>query len=182
MSTAAREWAAGPSRPRPGAGGGGSAGGRGREWLGLAGWVGLCFAAAGLGGMATDTGAWYDGLAKPSWNPPDWVFGPVWTTLFVMMGVAAWMVWKERGFGGARGELGLFGVQLALNVLWSVLFFALRRPDLAFFEVVVFWGAILATLLAFRRVRPLAGWLMVPYLAWVSFAAVLNFVIWRMNA
>ena len=180
MSTAAWERAAGASGSRRSAGEAPRGGWRG--WVGLAGWLALCFAAAAVGGTATDTGPWYDALAKPSWNPPSWVFGPVWSTLYAMMGVAAWMVGRERGFGGARGALALFGVQLALNVLWSVLFFGIRRPDLAFAELVVLWAAILGTLLAFRRVRPLAGWLLLPYLAWVTFAGVLNFTIWRMNA
>lgn len=152
-----------------------------RAWLGLAGWVGICFVAAALGGAATDTGAWYASLAKPAWNPPRWVFGPVWTVLYALMGVAAWRVWKARGFAGARGALALFGVQLVLNVLWSVLFFGMRRPDLALVDVLLLWIAVLATLVAFWRVRRVAGWMLAPYLAWVTFAAALNYAIVRMN-
>ena len=152
-----------------------------RTWLGLAGWLALTFAATAVAGRVTTTGAWYDALRKPSFNPPSWVFGPVWTALYIMMAVAAWLVWRERGLGGARGPLALWGVQLVLNVGWSILFFGARRPDLAFIEIVFLWAAIVATLLAFRRVRPAAGWLLVPYLAWVSFAALLNFTLWRLN-
>jgi translocator protein len=152
--------------------------------LGLVCFLVVVFAAAALGSVATSSSVrdWYVALEKPSWNPPAWLFGPVWTTLYVMMAVAAWSVWRERGWRGARGALALFGVQLGLNSLWSVLFFGLRAPGLALVEILLMWGAILATLVAFWRVRPLAGALLVPYLAWVSFAAVLNAVLWRLNA
>jgi benzodiazapine receptor len=150
--------------------------------LALAGWLALCYGAAALGSQFTDTGAWFQALRKPPWNPPNWLFGPVWTILYGLMGVAAWLVWKRRGFARGALPLGLFGVQLALNVAWSWLFFTARRPDLALFEIVVLWAAILATLLAFWRVRRAAGLLLVPYLAWVTFAAALNFAIWRLNA
>lgn len=150
-------------------------------WWGLVGWLALCFAAAAAGGLATDTGAWFDALRKPPWNPPNWVFSPVWTTLYALMAVAAWLVWKRRGFGAASTALALFLVQLALNVAWSFLFFAAQSPGLAFAEIVVLWAAILATVVAFWRIRPLAGALLLPYLAWVTFAAALNFAIWRLN-
>lgn len=154
-----------------------------RPWLGLAGWVLLCFAAAGLGSVATahSIPGWYDGLAKPSWTPPAWLFGPVWTVLYLAMAVAAWLVWRPGGFGARRTALGLFLVQLALNVAWSALFFGLRRPDLGLADIGLLWVAIVFTLLAFRRSSRLAGWLFVPYLLWVSFASALNFAIWRMN-
>jgi translocator protein len=151
-------------------------------WAALAGWVGLCYLAAFVGSRFTDTGAWFRALEQPAWAPPDRVFGPVWTVLYTLMGIAAWLVWRARGFRGAPTALGLFLVQLVLNVAWSGLFFALQRPDLAFAEIVVLWAAIVATVVAFWRVRPLAGALLLPYLAWVTFAAALNFAIWRLNA
>lgn len=124
---------------------------------------------------------WYATLAKPSFNPPDWIFAPVWTALFVAMAIAAWLVWLRRPVSQAPATFGLFGLQLALNVLWSVLFFGMRNPGLALLEIVFLWGAILATMIAFWRVRPASGWLFVPYLAWVSFAAILNASIWMSN-
>lgn len=143
----------------------------------------VTFAAAALGGMATSTnvGEWYRQIARPSWTPPDWIFGPVWTTLYAMMAIAAWLVWRQRGLAAARGPLTLFLIQLVLNTAWSALFFGLRRPDLAAVEIVVLWLAILATLIAFWRRSALAGWLLVPYLAWVTFAAALNFEFARLN-
>ena len=152
--------------------------------IGLAAWLLVSFTAAGLGSIATATSVdgWYQTLARPSWNPPDWVFGPVWTTLFAMMAVAAWLIWRQAGLRQAAMPLGLFFAQLALNVLWSVLFFGLRRPDLAAFEIVLLWLAIAATIVAFwRRSRP-AALLMLPYFFWVTFAAMLNFAIARLNS
>lgn len=136
-----------------------------------------------LGWMLTGTSVddWYVGLSKPSWTPPGWVFGPVWTALFLMMGVALWRVWLRRDRHPVDLPVGLFAAQLALNVAWSGLFFALRSPLAALFEIVVLWCAIAATLVAFRRVSAGAGWLLVPYLAWVGFAAALNLAIVRMN-
>ena len=156
----------------------------GRNLVALAGFAALCFAVAAAGGAATATsvGTWYAGLAKPAFNPPDWVFGPVWTCLYVTMAVAAWLVWREQGFSAGRIPLVLFAVQLALNAVWSGLFFGLRAPGLAFADIVLLWIAILATLIAFGRVSTWAAALLVPYLAWVSFAAALNWTLWRMNA
>lgn len=151
-----------------------------RSGVGLAGALVLCFAAAALGGLFPP-GDWYRSLAKPAWNPPSWLFGPVWTALYIMMAVAAWMVWRRGGWREQRGPLGLFLVQLALNAAWSPIFFGLRQPGLAFAEILLLWLAIASTGAAFRRVRPAAAWLLVPYLAWVSFAAVLNFTLWRLN-
>lgn len=153
-----------------------------RQGAALAGFVAVCFAAALVGGLLTSTSVetWYPGLAKPSWNPPSWVFGPVWSVLYAAMAVAAWLVWR-RGGGAARVALAVFGVQLALNVAWSGLFFALRSPGLAFAELIVLWIAIAATLVLFARWNRLAGALFVPYLAWVTFAGALNFAIWRLN-
>jgi len=138
-----------------------------------------------LSGLATARGVreWYPDLAKPSFNPPSWVFAPVWTALYLAMGVAAWLVW-QRGLEtpGVRAALAAFLVQLALNGLWSILFFGLRSPALAFAEIVVLWAAIGVTTVLFFRQAAVAGWLMAIYWAWVTFAAVLNFSIWRLNA
>lgn len=150
------------------------------RWVGLGGWIVVTYAAAGIGGRF-QPGPWYDALEKPPWTPPDWVFAPVWLALYGMMAVAAWLVWRARGFGGAPGALALFGVQLALNVAWSWLFFGLRSPGLALADLVALWVAIVATAVAFRRVRPVAGGLLLPYLAWVTFAGALNLEIWRLN-
>lgn len=148
--------------------------------LSLVGWILVAYAAAVLGGLAGPD-AWYATINKPSWNPPNRVFGPVWTILFTMMGVAAWLVWSRRAETGVTLALGLFAGQLLLNALWSWLFFHWHRPDWAFAELLLLWLAILATLLAFWRVRPLAGALLVPYLLWVSFAGYLNLTLWRLN-
>jgi translocator protein len=144
----------------------------------LVGFLVLTFAVAAFGSQFSP-GEWYAQLEKPSWNPPNWIFGPVWTILYALMAVAAWLVW--HGGKLVRPALVLYFVQLALNGVWSWLFFGLERPGLAFAEIVVLWLAIAATLAFFWRVRPLAGALLVPYLLWVSFASVLNFTLWRMN-
>lgn len=123
---------------------------------------------------------WYAGLVKPSFNPPSWVFAPVWTALYALMAVSAWLVWRRAGF--RTGALLLWAVQLGLNFGWSFLFFGAHLPLAALAELIVMWVAIMATLIAFGRIEKLAGWLMIPYLAWVSFAGVLNFWIWRLNA
>jgi tryptophan-rich sensory protein len=146
--------------------------------------VAVCFSAAAVGAALTaeSVDTWYRTLAKPSWNPPDWVFGPVWTVLYLLMGVAAWLVWRRSGWRDARFALLLFAVQLLLNTVWSGLFFAARAPGLAFAEILLLWMAIAATIAAFFRHSRTAAALMVPYLAWSTFAAVLNFVIWRLNS
>ncbi|MFP3940506.1 MAG: TspO/MBR family protein [Thermoanaerobaculia bacterium] len=142
----------------------------------------VCFGVAAWAGQFTP-GAWYAGLEKPPWNPPGWVFAPVWTVLYAMMAVAGWLVWRSPGLLTLRRlALGVFAVQLALNGAWSWLFFGLHRPGLALAEIVVLWLAIVATTLFFWRVRPLAGVLLLPYLAWVSFAVALNAALWRLNA
>ena len=151
-----------------------------RSTLALAGWLVLSFSAAAIGGFFMP-GAWYATLKKPSWNPPNWIFGPVWTVLYATMAVAAWIVWKRGGFAGQRFALSLFLMQLLLNALWSPLFFGLRNPGLAFVNIVLLWLAVLATVFAFWKTRPLTGALLVPYLAWVTFASVLNFALWRLN-
>ena len=155
------------------------------QWLALGVCVGVCFAAAALAARLTspEIGGWYAALNKPAWNPPNRVFGPVWSALYLLMGVAVWLVWRARGFSAdAALPLLLFAAQLALNMLWSLLFFRMHRPGLAFGEIASLWVAIFATLLAFLRVSPLAAWLLVPYLLWVTFAAVLNYTIWKLNS
>lgn len=151
-----------------------------KNMLGLAGWLAGSFAAGWIGSRYMP-GEWYASLAKPSWNPPNTVFAPVWTLLYTLMAVAAWRVWRQAGFTGAGPALGLFIVQLALNALWTYLFFGLHRPDLAFLDIAVLWLAILGTGILFWRTDPTAGALMLPYLAWVSFAACLNFALWQLN-
>jgi benzodiazapine receptor len=154
---------------------------RKKQWLVLAGFILLCVTTGMIGGLVTAPSIenWYRTIAKPDWTPPNWLFGPVWTVLFIMMGVAAWLVWKTRD--RIAPAMMLFGVQLALNLGWSLLFFGARSPGLALIEVVFLWGSVLLTMLAFFGRQRTAGWLFVPYLAWVSFAAILNFAIWSMN-
>lgn len=142
--------------------------------------VAVCFGAAAIGAQFMP-GEWYESLNKPSWNPPNWVFGPVWTVLYLMMAVSAWLVWRVRGWGGARHALTLFGVQLALNACWSWLFFGRYRPDLALVDIVLLWLAIGLTIRAFWSISRLAAYLLVPYWLWVSFATGLNFTLWRVN-
>ncbi|MEM8946937.1 MAG: TspO/MBR family protein [Planctomycetota bacterium] len=142
--------------------------------------VAVCFAAAGIGAQFMP-GEWYAGLNKPTWNPPNWIFGPVWTALYTMMAVSAWLVWCKLDWKGGRDLLMLFGVQLALNAAWSWLFFGLHRPELALIDIVALWLAIVATIWSFRPVSQTAAWLLVPYLAWVTFATLLNLALWRMN-
>ena len=154
----------------------------GTQLLGLAGWLLLSFAAAAIGALASvRSEAFYEQLVRPDWAPPASVFGPVWTVLYVLMGIAAWLVWRARGFSGARTALTLYVVQLAANALWTWLFFAWRLGFPAFVEILVLWVLIAATILAFWRVRRLAAVLLIPYLAWVTFAAALTFSIWQLN-
>lgn len=155
-----------------------------QSWLGSVVLLFVCFAAAGIGGAVTTPkiAGWYATLAKPSWNPPNWIFGPVWSALYFCMAVAAWLSWRQGGFSGATLPLALFGVQLGLNVLWSCLFFGLQSPGLAFLEVLLLWVAIAATMVTFWQRSVIAGILFLPYLAWVTFARILNFTIWRLNA
>ena len=152
-----------------------------RKFLALLAWLAVSFGAAAMGGLFMP-GEWYASLKKPSWNPPGWIFGPVWTALYTMMAVAAWLVWRQGGWGKQRKALLIFLAQLALNAVWTPLFFGLHRPGVAFAEIVLLWLAIAATIAAFRSVSRVAAWLLAPYLAWVSFAAVLNFALWRLNA
>ena len=149
----------------------------------LAAFVVACLSVSAIGGAvtATSVGDWYAALEKPAFNPPDWVFAPVWTVLYLMMAVAGWRVWRRAGFRGARIALALFAAQLALNLAWSLLFFGLRRIDLALVEIVVLLAVILSTTVVFWRIDRLAGWLFVPYAAWVAYAVVLNGSLWELN-
>ena len=148
--------------------------------IGLILWIVLSMAAGWVGSRFVP-GEWYAVLAKPSWNPPSSVFAPVWSTLYVLMGIAAWLVWRKVGFAGAPVALGLFVVQLVLNSLWSYLFFGIHQPGAAFVDIVVLWLVILATTIGFWRVSVPAGVLLLPYLCWVGFASVLNLQLWRLN-
>ena len=153
------------------------------KWTALAIWIAICFAAAGIGALMTTPalGDWYVKLNKPAWTPPNGVFGPVWTLLYAIMGLAAWMVWLQRASRNVTPALSIFAIQLILNVAWSGLFFGLHSPGAGLLAIVALWCAIAATILSFRRAVALAGWILVPYLAWVSFAMALNFEIWRLN-
>jgi benzodiazapine receptor len=151
-------------------------------WLALAGWVLLCAAAGAVGAFASIHAVeFYTLLERPSWAPPAAVFGPVWTLLYMAMAVSAWLVWRERAWSRARGALGLFVLQLGLNALWSWLFFAWHRGALAFADIVVLLALIVATVVAFARIRRAAAWLLAPYLVWVCFAAALNYSVWQLN-
>lgn len=144
--------------------------------------IAVCLGAGWLGSLLTRPAlmTWYEELSKPSWTPPNWLFAPVWTILYVTMGVAAWLVWRRSGLAGV--SMRLFLLQLLLNVAWSAVFFWFRSPGWAFLEIVALWSAILFTAIAFGRAAPVAGWLMIPYLVWVSYAAALDFAIWRLNS
>lgn len=142
----------------------------------------VTFLAAAIGAAASVRArTFYEQLSRPEWAPPGSVFGPVWTTLYALMAIAAWLVWRKQDARGVRGALALYLIQLALNALWSWLFFDWRLGAWAFAEVVVLWAFIAATLVAFWRVRPVAGLLLTPYLAWVSFATALTFAVWQRN-
>ena len=151
-----------------------------QQSLALVGWCTLCLATAGTGVFVSIDG-WYAGLHKPAWNPPAWIFGPVWTILYLMMGVAAWLVWRQGGWKTHQWPLGLFLGQLVLNAIWTPLFFGLHQISLALIDIALLWLALGATLIAFGGVSRTAGLRLVPYLVWVSFAAFLNYTLWQMN-
>jgi tryptophan-rich sensory protein len=153
-----------------------------KDILGLVGWLLVSFAASAVGAIASiEAQSFYGQLVQPAWAPPPWLFGPVWTVLYALMAIAAWLVWRSGGFRAHRNALALFLVQLALNALWSWIFFSWQRGLLAFAEILLLWALIAATLVSFWRVRALAGSLLIPYLVWVSFAAALNFALWQLN-
>jgi len=151
------------------------------EWLALAIAVGACSGAAAIGSWATVRGLreWYPALSKPSWNPPNAVFGPVWSALYLAMAVAVWLVWRSGG--DVTAAVAIFAAQLALNVAWSIVFFGMRNVTGALVVIVILWVAIAATIIAFWSVDAFAGALLAPYLAWVTFASVLNGAIARLN-
>ena len=154
-----------------------------RLWGVLIGMVIGCEVAGIIGSVFTmpSIPTWYASLVKPMLNPPAWVFGPVWTTLYAMMGVSLWLVWRSARAHGKRAAYVIFAVQLLLNTLWSIIFFGLHMPDVAFAVIVMLWAAIVATMVAAGRVSRMAAWLLVPYLLWVSFAGYLNFSLWQLN-
>lgn len=153
-----------------------------RQSVGLIAWLAICFAASAIGAVASvRAGTFYESLMRPAWAPPAAVFGPVWTVLYASMAIAAWLTWREGGFRHARVALALFFAQLAVNAVWSWLFFAWRLGALAFVDILVLWALIVATMIAFWRIRPLASVLLVPYLLWVSFAGALSYTVWHMN-
>jgi len=144
----------------------------------------LCIVAGSLGSLVTITGpgSWYAQLIKPAFQPPNWIFGPMWTLLFILMGIALYLIW-ERGSGKpeVRFALTVFGLQFALNILWSFLFFGLRSPFLGLLDIIILWWLVLATIVAFYRVRESAAYFLIPYIAWVSFAMILNATIYILN-
>ncbi len=132
---------------------------------------------------ASSVGSWYQTINKPSWNPPGWIFGPVWTTLYVLMGIALYLVWKsEAGTALKKTAISLFAVQLILNFFWSFIFFKQQQIGWALVEIIVMWLFILLTIFAFAKVNKTAAWLLVPYISWVSFASILNYTIWKLNS
>ncbi len=144
----------------------------------------ICLFAGFIGSIFTSPSipTWYAALTKPSFNTPDWIFAPVWTILFILMGISLYLVWN-KGLQDKKVKISLFifGVQLVLNVLWSFLFFGLHSPFYAFLEIIILWIAIVLTIVNFFKVSRTAGLLLLPYILWVSFAAILNFSIWRLN-
>lgn len=154
----------------------------GWQVLGFLFWLALCFATAALGAWASISApVFYGQLIQPDWAPPAWLFGPVWTTLYAMMAIAAWLVWRRGGFAPNAKPLGFFAAQLALNGLWSWLFFAWHLGGLAFADIIALWVLLALTIVAFWRVSVMAGLLLVPYIAWVSFAMALNYSVWQLN-
>lgn len=153
-----------------------------KQILGLLSWLIVSFIAAAIGGAASfQADPFYTQLLRPDWAPPATIFGPVWTVLYALMGVSAWLVWRVGGFRAAKSALTLFLVQLAFNALWSWLFFRWHRGALAFADILLLCALIIATLIFFWRIRPLAGALLVPYLLWVGFASALNYSVWQRN-
>lgn len=131
----------------------------------------------------TGVGSWYQTIQRPSWNPPNWIFGPVWTTLYILMGIALYLVWKADVESRIKKNAVLFfALQLTFNFFWSFIFFNRQQPGWAFAEIVVLWILILLTIFAFAKINRLAAWLLVPYIAWVSFASILNYTIWKLNS
>ena len=156
---------------------------RPNRWPVLVGFLLVAFSAATIGGLATasSVGTWYLTLHKPAWNPPGWLFGPVWSVLYTIMAVAAWRIWQQAASSLRSGALRLFYVQLGLNAIWSCLFFGLRNPGLALLEILLLLAVLVVVQVRFWRLDRVAGRLWLPYLAWVSFATVLNATVWWLN-
>jgi translocator protein len=146
----------------------------------LLGFIAACFLAALTGAMFRP-GDWYERLTKPSWRPPNQLFAPVWSVLYLMIAVSGWLIWRETGFVGATLPLAIYALQLVLNAAWTPLFFGLHRIDLGFFDIVLVWLSIVVTIVLFYPIHSVAAMLLLPYLAWVTFAAALNFAVWRLN-
>ena len=144
----------------------------------------ICLMAGFIGSFFTSPAIpnWYQGIEKPSFNPPSWVFAPVWTSLYILMGIALYLIWV-KGLEKKENKIaiGVFGIQLVLNSLWSILFFGLQNPFFAFIEIIILWTAILASILLFYRIDKRAAYLLIPYILWVSFASFLNYTIWTLN-
>ena len=151
-----------------------------KKWASLVGWIALSLG-AGIFGSQFQPGTWYEALNRPPWTPPNWLFGPVWTTLYVLMGVAAWRIWVRRSEEGTGWALGLFVAQLVLNALWSWIFFGLHLTGFAAIEIVILLVAIILTTITFWKTDRPAGLLLVPYIVWVSYASALNISIWMRN-
>jgi len=153
-----------------------------RPWIGLAGWIAVTFVAAAAGAFASrNSRDFYLSLARPEWAPPPWVFAPVWTVLYLMMAIAAWLVWRKSGFRAGFVALALFLAQLVLNALWTWLFFEWKIGSWALADIVTLWFLVAATLLAFFWRSKLAAGLLAPYLAWIAFAGFLNHAVWKLN-
>lgn len=149
---------------------------------GLAGWLALSVAAGAVAALASaDAGTFYEQLVRPAWSPPAWLFAPVWSVLYLVMGFAAWLVWRERAVTATRWALSLYLIQLIANALWTWLFFAWRQGAWAFMEILVLLALIVATMIAFWGVSRTAGMLLLPYLLWVGFASTLTYATWRAN-
>ncbi|WP_210544300.1 TspO/MBR family protein [Rhodoferax sp. PAMC 29310] len=151
------------------------------QTLGLLGWLLATFAAAAGALASASAGAFFSELVRPAWAPPGWLFGPVWTVLYLFMGISAWMVWRRGGFAGAKSALLVFIVQLVANGLWTWLFFVWHQGGLALAEILLLWVLIAATIALFWRVSRLSAVLLFPYLAWVTFSSALTFSLWRLN-
>lgn len=156
---------------------------RSNRYLALLGFLAAAFIAGGIGSAATfeNVRTWYPALNKPSWTPPNWLFGPVWSCLYVAMAVAAWRVWRRREEASAQTDLALYAGQIGLNLLWSILFFGLRNPGLGLIDITLLWTLLFTMQVRFFRADLVAGWLWLPYLLWVSFATALNAAIWWLN-
>ncbi len=153
-----------------------------KQVVGLVAWLIVSFIAAAIGATASvNAGPFYLQLQRPTWAPPANVFGPVWTILYTLMAIAAWLIWRVDGLRGARLALTLFFLQLAVNAIWSWLFFAWHLGAISFADILLLWTLIVVTLIMFWRIKPLAGALLIPYLLWVSFATVLNYAMWQLN-